>query len=59
MPDGHTLIIGTADREVFTWDTRVESWVERACAIAGRNLTTDEWRAAFGDRPYRRTCPSN
>ena len=57
QPDGHTLLIGTSDARVFTWDTRVETWVERACDIAGRNLTVDEWRDAFGDRPYRRTCP--
>jgi WD40 repeat protein/DNA-binding SARP family transcriptional activator len=59
LPDGHTLIIATTDHEVFTWDTRPESWVERACAVAGRNFTTDEWTVAFGDRPYRRTCPTD
>jgi sugar lactone lactonase YvrE len=59
MPDGHTLIAATTDNEVFTWDTRLETWVERACAIAGRNLTTQEWRQAFGDRPYRNTCPAD
>jgi WD40 repeat protein/DNA-binding SARP family transcriptional activator len=57
LPDGHTLMIATADNGVFTWDTRLETWVERACAIAGRNLTPDEWRGAFGDRPYRPSCP--
>jgi hypothetical protein len=51
-------MIATTDHEVFTGDTRPESWVERACAVAGRNLTTDEWSFAFGDRPYRRTCPT-
>jgi WD40 repeat protein len=56
LPDGHTLIIATTDHQVFTWDTRLESWVERACEIAGRNLTSDEWRDAFGDRRYRQTC---
>ena len=56
LPDGHTLLVATTDYEVFTLDTRLETWVERACAIAGRNLTTDEWRQAFGDRPYHETC---
>ena len=59
LPDGHTLIVATTDHQVFTWDTRPESWVERACNIAGRNLTPDEWRGAFGDRPYRRTCATS
>ncbi len=38
-------------------DTRPEHWIEVACAIAGRNLTEDEWSDAFDDRPYRETCP--
>jgi WD40 repeat protein/DNA-binding SARP family transcriptional activator len=57
LPDGHTLLIATTANEVFTWDTRLEAWIERACDLAGRNLTTDEWREAFDDRPYRDTCP--
>jgi WD40 repeat protein len=30
--------------------------LETACAIAGRNLTWDEWTRYMGDAPYRRTC---
>ena len=59
LPNGHTLMIASSSREVFTWDTRLEEWVERACKIAGRNLTTDAWSEAFGDRPYRLTCPDD
>jgi WD40 repeat protein len=56
LPDGHILMIASRDGQVFTWDTRLAHWVEFACAVAGRNLTDGEWRAAFGDRPYRATC---
>jgi WD40 repeat protein/DNA-binding SARP family transcriptional activator len=56
-PDGHTLLISSVDGAVYTWDTRPQHWVDHACAVAGRNLAQDEWRDAFGDRPYRRTCP--
>ena len=59
LPDGHTLVIGLSDDRVFTWDTRVETWIEQACKIAGRNLTLDEWSEAFGSRPYRPTCPAD
>ena len=55
-PDGHTVLITTVN-EVYTWDTRLQPWIEHACAAAGRNLTHDEWRDAFGDRPYHQTCP--
>jgi WD40 repeat protein len=56
-PDGHTVQIASEDGALYTWDTRLQLSVERACAVAGRNLTQDEWRDAFGDRPYRPTCP--
>ena len=57
LDDGHTAMLTATDGAVYTWDIRPESWVAAACAIAGRNLTEDEWRDAFGDRPYRLTCP--
>ena len=32
--------------------------VARACRIANRNLSREEWRQAFGEEtPYRKTCP--
>jgi DNA-binding SARP family transcriptional activator/WD40 repeat protein len=55
-PDGHTLVIATLDGSVYTWDNRIDHWIEHACSVAGRNLTADEWRDAFADRPYRETC---
>jgi WD40 repeat protein/DNA-binding SARP family transcriptional activator/energy-coupling factor transporter ATP-binding protein EcfA2 len=58
LPDGHTLLISAFDGSVYTWDTRPEHSTDFACAVAGRNLTEDEWRDAFGDRPYRETCPA-
>jgi WD40 repeat protein len=58
LPDGATVIIADRDGAVYEWDTRLEQWIERACTVAGRNLTEAEWRDAFGDRPYRETCPA-
>jgi WD40 repeat protein len=43
---------------VWLWDLSVKSWVSRACRIANRNLTQDEWQQYLGDIPYHRTCPS-
>jgi WD40 repeat protein len=59
LPDGHTVMIATTGNDVFTWDTRIESWIERACTIAGRNLTPEEWREAFGNRGHRETCSAD
>ena len=38
-------------------DTRTDKWVERACKIAGRNLTHAEWKQYFPKLAYERTCP--
>ncbi|HEU4911211.1 MAG TPA: BTAD domain-containing putative transcriptional regulator [Actinomycetes bacterium] len=57
LPDSHTVLLTTADGAIYQWDSDPRSWLEAACRIAGRNLTTAEWRESFGERPYRRTCP--
>lgn len=31
-------------------------WLERACAVAGRDLTRQEWSSYLPGRPYERTC---
>jgi len=56
MPDGHTVHIATSNGQMFRWDTEPGAWLAHACRVAGRNLGQDEWRAVFGDDPYRRTC---
>ncbi len=50
------MILGH-DGAAYRWDTRVGSMLEYACRMAGRNLAQDEWKEAFGDRPYEQTCP--
>jgi WD40 repeat protein len=57
-PDGRTLMTGTEDQGVLAWDVDPESWRARACAIANRNLTFEEWTRIRGDEPYRVTCPA-
>ena len=57
-PDGKTLASGSRDSDVFLWDVDFNSWKDRACATANRNLTREEWRQYLGDdEPYRNTCP--
>jgi hypothetical protein len=58
-PDGKRLVSGHSSGDVAFWDADVERWPQRACEIANRNLTREEWTSAVGDSPpYRAPCPS-
>ncbi|MDP9334234.1 MAG: toll/interleukin-1 receptor domain-containing protein [Actinomycetota bacterium] len=57
LPDDTTLVTTSPlDGHVYLWDISPASWEHKACQLAGRNLTRDEWRQYLGDRPYRKTC---
>jgi hypothetical protein len=45
-----------ADGAVRLWDVRLGSWRARACKLAGRDLSPEEWATYLGDEPYRATC---
>ena len=53
---GHHLVSGgAADDLIVDWNLDRGSWFERACALAGRNLTEKEWSDYVGG-PYQETC---
>jgi WD40 repeat protein len=54
-PDGTTL--ATNADPITLWDMKIETWIERACRIANRNLTLEEWRHYLGEMSYHETCP--
>ncbi|MDE3088286.1 MAG: TIR domain-containing protein [Chloroflexota bacterium] len=57
--DGKTLASGSNDSTTILWDLDLDSWKTRACHIANRNLTLDEWKQYINSDPstYRATCP--
>jgi WD40 repeat protein len=56
-PDGKSLI-ATHDGGRIRFDLDPESWQRRACLIANRNPSRDEWdRLIAPGLPYRRLCP--
>jgi WD40 repeat protein len=52
---GH-LIVATRDGGLWRWDISLPHLLRTACAIAGRNLTAQEWAALHTGRPYLTAC---
>ncbi len=56
-PAGDSLIAGGEDDRIWIWDLRVDKWIEGACDLAGRNMTSSEWeRFQLSDDPVNH-CP--
>jgi WD40 repeat protein len=53
---GHTLATAFSDGTVLLWDVDPASWLKRACAVAGRPLTQQEWQEFLPGRPYKPSC---
>jgi WD40 repeat protein len=52
-PDGKTLASSGAYGTIILWDIDPQSWIEKSCLRAGRNLTLAEWAQYIGDAmPY-------
>jgi WD40 repeat protein len=55
-PDGSSLVAIVDSGQASLWTVDPEQWRTRACAIASRDLTRDEWLELVGDRPYEPIC---
>jgi DNA-binding SARP family transcriptional activator/WD40 repeat protein len=56
-PRGTSLLVVDDRGTAFTWPTSPTVWEQRACTIAGRNLTRTEWTRFSIGRKYTRVCP--
>jgi WD40 repeat protein len=54
--DGDGIFALAGERSGRRYPLDVRRWLDRACEVAGRDLTRDEWAGYLPDRPYRRTC---
>jgi WD40 repeat protein/tRNA A-37 threonylcarbamoyl transferase component Bud32 len=55
-PDGRRLLMSAADGRGALWDVDPESWAQRACELANRTLTPEEWEEFVPGRPYEPAC---
>jgi len=54
--DGRRLLMTNGDGQGAVWDVDPDSWAQRACALANRMLTREEWEAFLPGRPYEPAC---
>ncbi len=57
-PDGRRLLITSGNGQGAIWNIDPQSWPERACAIANRSLTREEWDEFLPGRTYEPACRS-
>jgi WD40 repeat protein len=57
-PDGSLLALSERAQTLHLLDGGPAQWKIRACRIANRNLTKEEWDRYIGDPVHRATCPS-
>jgi hypothetical protein len=58
-PDGKRLLMTLQDGRGLVWDVDPASWARRACAIANRTLTQDEWEEFLKGRRYEPACKTS
>ena len=56
-PDGAKVIVSDDTGQVWIIPVSLKAWEDRACQIAGRNLTHAEWQQFVTGHGYANTCP--
>jgi DNA-binding SARP family transcriptional activator/WD40 repeat protein len=56
-PRNNSLLVINDHGNGFTWPMSITAWEQRACAVAGRNLTPGEWSGYLPGQGYTPVCP--
>ncbi len=54
---GHGLLDVQDTGRAFSWPTALSAWAARACQVAGRNFTREEWIRLVAQPRYAPVCP--
>jgi WD40 repeat protein/DNA-binding SARP family transcriptional activator len=55
-PNGNQLVTLYEDGTGVVWDVDPDHWKQRACSVAGRSLTREEWEELLPERGYQPAC---
>jgi WD40 repeat protein/class 3 adenylate cyclase len=55
-PNGNQLVTLYEDGTGVVWDVDPDHWKQRACSVAGRSLTREEWEELLPERSYQPAC---
>jgi DNA-binding SARP family transcriptional activator/WD40 repeat protein len=55
-PSGDKVVAVDARGRAFAYELRADAWERRACVVAGRTLTREEWTKYLAGRSYRPAC---
>ncbi|MGX4656876.1 hypothetical protein ACWCHM_24635 [Micromonospora sp. SCSIO 07396] len=56
---GRLLLVGVPDGTFARYTVEPAQLLDRACRLAGRNLSASEWRQYLPEWPYQQTCPGS
>jgi WD40 repeat protein/serine/threonine protein kinase len=54
--DGRSLMSVDINGRILFWDIDMSIWRQRACEVANRNFTQEEWVQFFPSSPFHETC---
>lgn len=54
--DSRAVTVWYESGDTVRWEVDADRWIDRACRVAHRDLTADEWRLLRPGVPWRATC---
>ena len=57
-PDGRRLLMTSGNGQGAVWNIDPVTWAQRACTLANRTLSREEWEEFLPGRRYGPACTS-